>query len=156
MNNKRQSWGMGVSKKLAVSASLALFLSGCGSLWPNDEVTEAPAPSSPVVQKVATPSNLPAPAPAEPVAVAPQPVVQASAPARAVEQAAPTSAGDNVPITFVGNKVDEMSGDLEKLQGQVAALQDRLGSIQVDSERSSDDYHAFLGTITARLQRGST
>ncbi|MTI11344.1 hypothetical protein [Curvivirga aplysinae] len=130
---------MGVSKKLAVSASLALFLSGCGSLWSDEGASSAATTSSSTTQ---TSTVAPAPAPA-PVA-------------NTTTIAAPTYAAAGEPVTFVGDKVDEMAGDLGKLQDQVAGLQGRLGSIQVDAEKRSDDYHALLGMITARLQRGST
>ncbi len=143
MKIKSQSWGMSVSKKLAVSASFALLLAGCsGSLWPTTEAPDPSGASAPTMQ------NSLAPAPtATPVAssLASAPVSQTS-----LASSNPQSA------TFVGNKVGEMGGDLGKLRGQVSGLQNRLDGIKADSQKGSDDYHALLGMITARLQRGST
>ena len=136
---------------LAVVAAAGL-LSACSfmsdSLWPT--VTgDAPAPSS--RQRVAIPASA-AEANAQPTlspGAAPIGVTQTyAAPAPG---AAPQATG-----TFVGQKVGQLYGELQRLQGQLQQQNQSLQQVRGQTTQNAQRYHGTVAAITARLQLGTT
>lgn len=139
---------MGVSKKFATAlVATGVMLAGCGgSLWPSLEAEDPAAETAPppvVVQQDAT---------SEPTVVVQQPAAQTMTPMVSTEMVDPGKSSG----TFVGDKITAMYGDLGKLQQAVGKLGQRVVSLRSTTMAGSDQYHALLGQITARLQRGST
>lgn len=139
---------MGVSKKFATAlVATGVMLAGCGgSLWPSLEAEDPAAETAPppvVVQQDAM---------SEPTVVVQQPAAQTMTPMVSTEMVDPGKSSG----TFVGDKITAMYGDLGKLQQAVGKLDQRVVSLRSTTMAGSDQYHALLGQITARLQRGST
>lgn len=134
--------------KVGLLATAALALAGCESLWPT---TEAPDPVAPSVQTTAPsqPAPLATPQVPPPVTTAQQAVAQQNVASAAVTTPA-------IGQTFVGRKVDEIQGDLAKLQGGVAQIRTRAAGIMEQGRSSADRYHSLVAAITARLQQGTT
>jgi hypothetical protein len=134
---------------LAVVAATGL-LSACSfmsdSLWPT--VTgEAPAPR----ERVAIPASA-AEANAQPTlspGAGPVPVsAMAAAPAPGVQ---PQATG-----TFVGQKVGQLFGELQRLQGQLQQQNQNLQQLRGQTTQNAQRYHGTVAAITARLQLGTT
>jgi hypothetical protein len=58
--------------------------------------------------------------------------------------------------TFVGNKVTQMEGDLNKLSGNVGGLSQRKMALVQETSSGANRYHALIAQVTSRLQRGTT
>ncbi len=58
--------------------------------------------------------------------------------------------------TYVGQKVEQLRGDLQRLQGQAADHQSTLRQIRDDALQSGQRYYTNVAAINARLQIGST
>lgn len=155
---------MGVSNKFAVALSaIAFLLAGCGgSLWPSLEAEDpAGAPPAAETQQVEQQQQVQAQQQTAQVSTAPQQQVQQQAQASRTPPPKPMSAQmqpaeGEASGTFVGNKVSAMAQDLAKLEDKVSDLSGRMQQIQSESRGSSGEYHELLGSITARLQRGTT
>lgn len=58
--------------------------------------------------------------------------------------------------TFVGQKVQELRGDLERLQSSIADQNARLQELRARAVQNANIYHSTVGAISARLQVGTT
>jgi len=58
--------------------------------------------------------------------------------------------------TVVGEKVQNLRGDLERLQGLLARHNDALQAQRTGARSSAGNYHALVGAMNARLQVGTT
>lgn len=58
--------------------------------------------------------------------------------------------------TIVSRKVDELNGELRKLQNKVGDISSTLTSLERDSEKLSVEYYSNLATINTQLQNGTT
>ena len=58
--------------------------------------------------------------------------------------------------TFVGQKVTQFRGELERLQGQVRTENDQLQQIRRETADHSQRYHTAVAGINAKLQVGTT
>jgi hypothetical protein len=58
--------------------------------------------------------------------------------------------------TFVGQKVTQFRGELERLQGQVRSENDQLQAIRRETADHSQRYHTAVAGINAKLQVGTT
>jgi hypothetical protein len=58
--------------------------------------------------------------------------------------------------TVVGEKVQNLRGDLERLQGLLARHNDALQTQRAGARSSAGNYHALVGAMNARLQVGTT
>ena len=134
--------------KMGLLAAAATALAGCEALWPT---TEAPDPVAPSTQ--ATAPSQPAPLATPQI---PPPAAPAAAPAAQPTVASAAVATPAIGQTFVGRKVDEIGGDLAKLQGGVAEIRTRAAGIMEQGRASADRYHSLVAAITARLQQGTT
>lgn len=95
---------------------------------------------------------------AEPVAATTQPAPQApGAPllGDGVFEAPGVTPGQSTG-TVVGQKVEELRGDLSRLQNQLSEQNNRLQTQRSNARNSASAYHALVGQINARLQVGST
>ncbi len=58
--------------------------------------------------------------------------------------------------TLVGEKVQELRGDLGRLQGELVGQNNNLQTLRNQARSGATAYHALLARINARLQVGST
>jgi len=130
-----------IRRLLAVAGVLALGGCDFGSdaLWPSltgDEPSGAPT--------VAAASTAPQ-APAEPL----PDLGRSTFEAPGVTPGQPTG-------THVGEKTQELRGDLSRLQSQLSEQNNRLQSLRNNARGSANAYHELIGRVRARLQVGST
>jgi hypothetical protein len=133
---------------LAVAAAAGL-LSACSymsdSLWPT--ITgDAPPPSSrdrvAISQSQAEANAQPTLSPGGP------PAPFTSAP---LAGSAPQATG-----TYVGQKVGQLFGELQRLQGQLQQQNQSLQQIRGQTTQNAQRYHGTVAAVTARLQLGTT
>lgn len=89
----------------------------------------------------------------------PAPATQATAPAPAPVQTAPvsTSVADLQPTgTYVGQKVQQLRGELAQLEAVVQQRAQQLQLIRNTTTENSQRYHGTVAAITTRLQLGTT
>jgi hypothetical protein len=58
--------------------------------------------------------------------------------------------------TFVGQKVEELRGDLERLQSSIGSQNQQLQELRGRAVQNANAYHGTVGAISARLQVGTT
>lgn len=58
--------------------------------------------------------------------------------------------------THVGQKIQELRGDLARLQSQLSKENDHMQQYRASARKSAAAYHSLLGQINARLQVGTT
>jgi hypothetical protein len=58
--------------------------------------------------------------------------------------------------TFVGQKVQELRGDLERLQSSIANQNAQLQDLRARAVQNANLYHSTVGAIAAKLQVGTT
>ena len=58
--------------------------------------------------------------------------------------------------TIVGAKIQQLSGDLGRIQNDVAGLAGSLNALQRSSEERAAEYYANIATINTQLQAGTT
>jgi hypothetical protein len=58
--------------------------------------------------------------------------------------------------TYVGQRVVEIRGELQRLQSQITQQNTQLQSIRILTLQHSQNYHTTVGTINSRLQVGTT
>ena len=143
---------MARTKSLSAALSVALALGACSFadevLWPS-LTGEEPGGAAPMQAQIAPsaaemneqPTLSPAPPPPRlgSTQFTPPPITPA----------APTG-------TFVGQKVAQFRGELERLQAQVRQENEQLQAIRREAAEHSARYHATVGAINARLQVGTT
>ncbi|MBI1777159.1 MAG: hypothetical protein HYR63_17620 [Proteobacteria bacterium] len=130
----------------------ALLLSACSfasdALWPS-------LSGDPVRQPVRVdipPSQAELAARAKPVTAAPAAAPQMAQAGGALAQA---SAGQPTG-TFVGTKVQQLRGDLGKLQASIAQHQADLQAIRGTTAQNAQTYFGTVAAVSARLQVGTT
>jgi hypothetical protein len=151
---------MARAKPLAAALCAALALSGCGLA--NDVLFPSLSGEDPNGSSVSSPSS--GSQAREQIAASPaeandQPTLSPAAPPPRLgsgnftptppTQAAPTG-------TFVGQKVQQFRGELERLQAQVSSENTQLQQIRREAADHSQRYHATVGAINAKLQVGTT
>lgn len=133
----------------ASTISLALLLSGCtyvsDELWPS--LTGAdPVGTEPVMRQQIPPSA----AEANPNPVLSQPALgSTNFVVPGVTQAPSTG-------TFVGQKVQQMRGELSQLQQQVTQRNQQLQAVRSSATQNSQRYHGTVAAVSTRLQMGTT
>lgn len=159
---------MARAKSLAAAACAALALAGCsfandvlwpslsgenpsGSSTPNPAASSASAGASgyPATQQIA----------ASPAEMNDQPTLSSAAPPPRLGTGnfAPTPPTQGAPTgTFVGQKVTQFRGELERLQAQVSTENGQLQQVRREAADHSQRYHATVGAINAKLQVGTT
>ena len=154
---------MARAKSLAAAACAALALSGCAFandvLWPSlsgedpsgsgARSASSAAPSGGTTQQIA----------ASPSEMNDQPTLSPAAPPPRLGTGnfAPTPPTQGAPTgTFVGQKVTQFRGELERLQTQVSTENTQLQTVRRETADHSSRYHATVGAINAKLQVGTT
>lgn len=129
-------------------AALGLALAACADAWPSLEAGDPAAPATQPVQVSAAPA----------AAAGSSAAASAGAAASGTAVSRPTAVESAAAVreTFVGNKVSQMEGDLNRLGGAVSELRQRQTALLQETAASADQYHALLAEITSRLQRGTT
>lgn len=124
----------------------ALALAGCSfaseTLWPSLSPQD-PSGGSKSSQR----SN--APPPPAPPAPAPPPAIGGGALGPSVTPGQPTG-------TVVGQKVEGIRGELQRLLAQIGRQNQQLQTIRNQTIQNSQIYHGTIGAISARLQVGTT
>jgi hypothetical protein len=118
-------------------------------------VTAAP-PASQSAAAVSTPitSAAPPPAPIQPQPVAPMGSMSTQSSAMPTQIA---QAPSGQPTgTFVGQKIQQLRGDLAKLQASINQHQADLQSIRATTAANAQTYFGTVAAISARLQVGTT
>jgi len=100
----------------------------------------------------------------EPVAIKPsaaeanaQPTLSSTPPALGSSSFQPSGVTPGQSTgTFVGQKVDQLRGELSRLQGQIAQHNGELQRLRGQTAENARRYHATLAAINARLQVGTT
>lgn len=162
MANPVRNVAFGRRMLLASTASLALLLSGCSyvsdELWPSLTGEDPAGGQAPVMTQQIPPSAAEA---------NPNPVLGQSGPAPA--QSAPlqpTLGTTNFIVpgvtpgqatgTFVGQKVQQMRGELAQLQQQVTQRNQQLQAVRASATQNSQRYHGLVAAVSTRLQMGTT
>ncbi len=150
---------MARAKSLAAVLSAGLILTGCSFvsdvLYPSLTGEEPEGGSQPQVASAsgATTQQIPA-SQAEMNA---QPTLSPAPPTLGTSQFNPPSVTPGQPTgTFVGQKVIQFRGELQKLQEQIREENRTLQTIRGQTVQHSERYHSTVGVIQARLQVGTT
>ncbi len=70
-----------------------------------------------------------------------------------------SAGGSSYPVssgTFVGQKADQLRGDLQRLQSQIVDHQGQLQQVRDDALQNGQRYYTNVAAINARLQIGTT
>lgn len=162
MANPVRNVAFGRRMLLASTASLALLLSGCSyvsdELWPSLTGEDPAGGAAPVMTQQIPPSAAEA---------NPNPVLGQSGPAPAqTAPLQPTLGTTNFVVpgvtpgqstgTFVGQKVQQMRGELAQLQQQVTQRNQQLQAVRASATQNSQRYHGLVAAVSTRLQMGTT
>jgi hypothetical protein len=133
----------------ASTISLALLLSGCSyvsdELWPS--LTGAdPAGTTPVLRQQI---------PASAAEANPNPTLNQPA-LGSTNFVVPGVTQGQSTGTFVGQKVQQMRGELAQLQQQVTQRNQQLQGIRGSATQNSQRYHGTVAAVSTRLQMGTT
>lgn len=145
------------SRRAGLAALAIVALAGCESLWPTVDAPDPAGSHSSAPTAASSETIVIEPSREETAAVAPQ----ATAPAPATSASEPRVAAASVATpavgqTFVGRKVDSMTGDVARLESGVSEIRSRAQQITGQGRAAADRYHTLVGAITARLQQGTT
>lgn len=144
-------------RRILASAStltLALLLSGCSyvsdELWPSLTAAD-PVGTEPVARQQI---------PASPAEANPNPTLSPG------PQAQPAMGNTNFVVpgvtqapstgTYVGQKVQQMRGELSQLQQQVTQRNQQLQAVRTNATQNSQRYHGTVAAVSTRLQMGTT
>ena len=131
--------------KITLIGATCVLLAGCDSLWPSLE------PTDPASGGTTTQSASPAPAPSTG-----GPVPASAAQNSSVESRLAASAASYNGTTIVGERINQMEGDLGRLSSSVGGLRGALNDIRGNSAANAQAYHVNKADITSRLQLGTT
>ncbi|MBP5858656.1 hypothetical protein KAJ83_16675 [Marivibrio halodurans] len=143
---------LATSTRAVAFALVGLGLAACGETWPSLEASN-PAGSGAATQPVqvgGSSDSSTSGSARSTSSSAPQPVSVGQSQSTSIESASATRE------TFVGNKVTQMEGDLNKLAGNVEGLAGRKQQLVQETSSGADTYHELVAQITSRLQRGTT
>ncbi len=149
---------MARAKSLAAALCAGLILAGCSFvsdvLYPSLSGDEPEGAAPPAMASGA--QSIPASA-AESNGQPTLSPAAAAPPALGTGQFNPPSVTPGQPTgTFVGQKVVQFRGELQRLQAQIREENQSLQAIRGQTVQHSERYHATVGVIQARLQVGTT
>jgi hypothetical protein len=152
---------MAQAKSLAAVLCTALTLMGCS--FANDVLFPSLSGEDPSGAQAAAQSGgngaVRQQIAASPAEANDQPILSPAAPPPRLGSTnfAPTPPTQGAPTgTYVGQKVVQFRGELERLQAQVRGENDQLQAIRRETADHSQRYHATTGAINAKLQVGTT
>ena len=133
-------------RRLAVIGAAVIALGGCSfstdSLWPS-LTGEAPSAEAPPAETITI-----QPSAAE-LAAGPPQLGATNFEVRPPSPAQPTG-------TFVGEKVQQLRGDLIRLQNSIRGHNDGLQGLRQQTIQNAQNYHQSVAAIESRLQVGTT
>jgi hypothetical protein len=145
-------------RRILASAStltLALLLSGCSyvsdELWPS--LTAADPAGNQPVQRQQIPASQ---AEANPNPTLSPPSAQAQPALGSTNFVVPGVSQGPSTGTYVGQKVQQMRGELSQLQQQVTQRNQQLQTIRASATQNSQRYHGTVAAVSTRLQMGTT
>lgn len=134
-----------------------LLLSGCSgtgssgdSVWSTLAGEDAKASHAPA-GNISTVAIAPAPAEANP-----QPTLAPTRTAANGNLTAPAAAPGASTGTYVGQKVQELRGDLQRLQDNISRHNAELQQVRQGMAQDASSYYSQVGAINSRLQVGTT
>lgn len=135
----------------AGAVSLILLLSGCSyvsdELWPSLAGEDPSGTNSPATVRQQIP-----PSQAE---ANPQPTL--SPPTMGTTNFVVPGVTPGQPTgTYVGQKIQQMRGELSQLQAAITQRNQQLQSIRASATKNSQDYHGLVAAVSTRLQMGTT
>ncbi len=132
-----------LARRVAPVAAAVLFLGACAfadeALLPS--LTGEPAPSAQ--------TQAAAPAPQAAPSGAPSLFGSSTFEAPGVTNAQPSG-------THVGQKIEELRGDLARLQSRMSEHNTQLQGQRATARQSANTYHSLIGDVNSRLQLGTT
>ncbi len=128
----------------------ALFLTGCA--FSDEALLPSLTGEDPAGQQA--PAQ-PQPAPVQPAQVQPAPAIAAPALGTTSFETPGVTAG-TPSGTHVGQKIDELRGDLGRLQSRLGEHNDQLQTHRAAARQSAGAYHGLVGAMNSRLQVGTT
>nr|WP_300299179.1 hypothetical protein [Ferrovibrio sp.] len=137
---------------MASTASFALLLSGCSyvsdELWPSLTGEDPAGGPSPVMSQQIPPSAAEA---------NPNPTLGQSGPSLGTTNfVVPGVTPGQSTGTYVGQKVQQMRGELAQLQQQVTQRNQQLQGVRGSATQNSQRYHGIVAAVSTRLQMGTT
>jgi hypothetical protein len=157
MANPVRNLAFGRRMLLTSTATLALLLSGCSyvsdELWPSLTGEDPAGGPAPVLSQQI---------PASAAEANPNPVLGQSGPIPAQPALGTTNfivpgvTPGQATGTYVGQKVQQMRGELAQLQQQVTQRNQQLQAVRTSATQNSQRYHGIVAAVSTRLQMGTT
>lgn len=152
MANPVRNLAFGRRLLMASTASLALLLSGCSyvsdELWPSLTGEDPAGGPAPVMSQQIPPSAAEA---------NPNPTLGQSGPSLGTTNfVVPGVTPGQSTGTYVGQKVQQMRGELAQLQQQVTQRNQQLQGVRGSATQNSQRYHGIVAAVSTRLQMGTT
>ncbi|WP_367182973.1 hypothetical protein [Ferrovibrio sp.] len=152
MANPVRNLAFGRRLLMASTASFALLLSGCSyvsdELWPSLTGEDPAGGPSPVMSQQIPPSAAEA---------NPNPTLGQSGPSLGTTNfVVPGVTPGQSTGTYVGQKVQQMRGELAQLQQQVTQRNQQLQGVRGSATQNSQRYHGIVAAVSTRLQMGTT
>ncbi len=150
---------MGFPKLRVLLAGAVIFTGACSfdeDLWPSLNASDpAGQPTAEAAQPAASAQS--ADAGNQTAAPAPSPADLGNQPALGQTSFVPAGVtpGDATG-TFVGKKVQELRGELQKLQSSILQHNEQLQGLRSRIVESSQQYHGTIAAVKSRLQVGTT
>jgi hypothetical protein len=129
----------------------ALFLTGCA--FSDEALLPSLTGEEPAAQQA--PAQ-PQPAPVQPAQVQPAPAAAAPPALGTTSFETPGVTAGTPSGTHVGQKIDELRGDLGRLQSRLGEHNDQLQTHRAAARQSAGAYHGLVGAMNSRLQVGTT
>ncbi|MEQ8604804.1 MAG: hypothetical protein RIB45_15935 [Marivibrio sp.] len=135
---------------------MSLALAACADAWPSLDAGD-PAAGGQATQPVQVSADAQSGSQSRSVGESGGQGAQTSASAQqSVSGGGSVAAASAVRETFVGNKVSQMEGDLNRLSNSVRQLNERQSALLQQTSSNADRYHGLIAEVTSRLQRGTT
>ena len=153
VNSGRTIWGS--ATRVGAALALTLTLGACADAWPSLDASD-PAASGQATQPVQVSASGQSSQSSGDQSSGTQASAGATSASASAGGSSSVAAASAVRETFVGNKVSQMEGDLNRLSGSVQQLNQRHSELLSQTSVNAERYHSLLAEVTSRLQRGTT